>query len=74
MWTFISDVAKEFNVQVFATTHSADCVNSLAAVCQADTKVGNQVTIQRLEAGEGHTVPYDEAEIVALARNHIEAR
>jgi ABC-type branched-subunit amino acid transport system ATPase component len=66
MWTFIADAAKEFNVQVFATTHSADCVNSLAAVCRADTKVGGQATIQRIEA-EG-TVAYDEAEIVALAR------
>jgi AAA15 family ATPase/GTPase len=74
MWTFISDVAKEFNVQVFATTHSLDCVYSLAAVCHADTKVGSQVTIQRLELGEEHTVPYNEAEIIALAKNHIEPR
>jgi hypothetical protein len=68
MWTFIADAAKEFNVQVFATTHSADCVNSLAAVCHADTKVGSQVTIQRIEVEERLAVGYDEAEIVALAR------
>ncbi|MDR0379015.1 MAG: AAA family ATPase [Candidatus Accumulibacter sp.] len=68
MWTFIADAAKEFNVQVFATTHSADCVNSLAAVCRADTKIGSQVTIQRIEAEEACAVAYDEAEIVTLAR------
>jgi predicted ATPase len=74
MWTFIADAAKEFNVQVFATTHSLDCVYSLAAICRSDHGIENQVTIQRLELGEEHTVPYDEAEIVALAGNHIEAR
>ena len=74
MWTFVADVAQEFNVQVFATTHSSDCVNSLAAVCHADVKVGGQVTIQRLEAERDHTIAYNEAEIVALARNHIEVR
>lgn len=74
MWTFVADAAQEFNVQVFATTHSSDCINSLAAVCDADVKVGSQVTIQRLEAERDHTIAYNEAEIVALARNHIEVR
>jgi hypothetical protein len=74
MWAFIADVAKEFNVQVFATTHSADCVDSLATICRADTGTGSQVTIQRIETEEKRTIAYDEAEIVALARNHIEVR
>lgn len=74
MWAFVSEVAQAFNVQVFATTHSGDCVNSLAAVCHADVKVGGHVTIQRLEAERDHSVAYNEAEIVALARNHIEVR
>src|SRR5207244_1531771 len=25
MWRFVNDVSKEFNIQVFATTHSYDC-------------------------------------------------
>jgi energy-coupling factor transporter ATP-binding protein EcfA2 len=74
MWSFIADAAKEFNVQVFATTHSADCVNSLASLCHTDKKAGSEVTIQRIEAGEKQAVAYDEAEIVTIARNRIEAR
>jgi predicted ATPase len=33
MWKLISETAKALNVQVFATTHSFDCVHSLAAIC-----------------------------------------
>jgi AAA domain, putative AbiEii toxin, Type IV TA system/AAA ATPase domain len=74
MWKFVAEVAKEFNVQVFATTHSGDCLRSLAAVCHEDVRVGSEVTIQRLESTSARTIAYDEAEIVALARNKIEVR
>jgi ABC-type Na+ transport system ATPase subunit NatA len=74
MWQFVARVAKEFNVQVFATTHSEDCIQSLAAVCHADVRIGSDVTIQRLESGKPQTTAYNEAEIIALARQRIEIR
>jgi predicted ATPase len=74
MWKFVADCAREFNVQVFATTHSEDCIRSLAAVCREDVRYGSEVTIQRLESNNHQTVAYDEAEIIALAHDRIEIR
>ena len=74
MWKFVAEAAKEFNIQVFATTHSYDCVRSLAAVCRDDVRIRSDVTIQRLEPGCEKTISYNEAEIKALARDNIESR
>jgi len=74
MWKFLAEAAKEFNIQVFATTHSYDCVRSLAAVCRDDVRIGSDVTIQRLEVDKERAISYNEAEIIALARDNIESR
>jgi len=74
MWRLIFSAAKEFNVQVFATTHSFDCVNALAAICHADVEANSEVTIQRIEADKHFSVPYSEAEIRAVAERLIEVR
>lgn len=74
MWKFVAEAAKEFNIQIFATTHSYDCVRSLAAVCRDDVRIGSDVTIQRLEVDKERAISYNEAEIIALARDNIESR
>ncbi len=74
MWKFLADAAREFNIQIFATTHSYDCVRSLAAVCRDDVRIRSEVTIQRLEVDRERTISYNEAEIIALARDNIESR
>jgi ABC-type branched-subunit amino acid transport system ATPase component len=68
LWRFVAETAKEFGVQVFATTHSLDCVRSLAAVCSEDPEIGAEVTIQRIQNNERAT-SYNEKEIVALANS-----
>lgn len=72
MWKLISGSAKEFNIQVFATTHSYDCIHSLASICTPDSR--DEVTIQRLEVGKASTVPFSADEIVSAAKNYIEVR
>lgn len=74
MWTLVAQTAKDLNVQVFATTHSRDCVTSLAAICRSEVESGSEVTIQRIEPGREHAVPYSEAEIIVAAEHHIEVR
>jgi AAA15 family ATPase/GTPase len=73
MWKLIFDAAKEFNVQVFATTHSYDCVYSLAHIC-AKADEGNHVTVQRIETGKTKAIPYAEYEIKVAADREIEVR
>jgi hypothetical protein len=71
MWRMVTETAKALNVQVFATTHSRDCVDALASVC---TKDGTDISLQRIEAGTERSVSYNEGEIIAAANYEIETR
>lgn len=72
MWRLIINTARELNIQVFATTHSYDCVQSLSVVCDPEDDI--DVTIQRLESGRKRSIPYSEAEIRMAAKRRIEIR
>lgn len=75
MWTLVCKTAERLNVQVFATTHSRDCYEALAAISRADAKQeDNKVSIQRIERGKSRAVAFSEAEIVIAARRGIEVR
>ncbi len=74
MWKLVAETAKRLNVQVFATTHSRDAVDSLAAISRADANGDSSVTIQRLERDKGRAVAFTEQEIVVAAERGIEVR
>jgi AAA domain, putative AbiEii toxin, Type IV TA system len=74
MWRLVIATAKRLDVQVFATTHSFDCVSGLGAILDADPSMSDDVALHRLERGQGHTTPYDASEIAAAARYHMELR
>jgi hypothetical protein len=73
MWNLIYAAATELDVQVFATTHSYDCVYSLAQVCSRG-EAQPSVSVQRIEPGKSRSVPYDEEEISVAASRDIEVR
>ena len=72
MWRLIYSTAREFDIQVFATTHSYDCVRSLATICKAEGP--RHITIQRVEAGELDAVRYSERQIMIAGEQEIEVR
>ena len=72
MWWLVLQTAERLDVQVFATTHSSDCINSLAGVCRGGRP--EQVSMQRLEEGNGMAVSYSEDEIWSAAQHGIETR
>ena len=74
MWKFVNEAAEMLNVQVFATTHSRDCFESLAVICQETSEAPNRVSIQRIDRDRDRAVGYSEAEIVAAARRGLEVR
>jgi hypothetical protein len=73
MWKLIYNAAQELDVQIFATTHSYDCVYSLAQMCSG-REAKKSVTVQRIEVGKKRAVPYDEEEITVAASRDIEVR
>lgn len=71
MWRMISKQAAELSVQVFATTHSRDCYESLAAIAVSGA---DGVTIQRIERSRGKAVRIGSEALAAVAERGIEVR
>lgn len=76
LWQFIFKAARELSVQVFATTHSWDCVRGFAeAVDRGEIADG---LVIRLEKVEGHeetgAVIFDRDDLPIVARDSIEVR
>ncbi len=77
VWQAIAAAAKSFDTQVFATTHSYEC---LEAACQA--LGADDFRLYRLEAGKGKMseerticcVPYEPDEIQAAIHHNFEVR
>lgn len=74
MWRLIFGAAADLNVQVFATTHSSDCIRSLAELCYEETSVADNVTLQRIEKGNPKAIPYTAEEIEIASERRVEVR
>jgi predicted ATPase len=74
MWRFVVETARRLDVQVFATSHSGDCVRALAWLQSDDPDLASDVSVHRIERGIETAVPYSAAEIETAARHHVEVR
>ena len=71
VWRVVDNVAKQFNVQIFATTHSLECVQAAHEALGA-----GGFRLHRLETANGTTrcVTYDEEAIDGAVRHNLEVR
>jgi AAA15 family ATPase/GTPase len=74
MWHLVKTTSERLNVQVFATTHSRDCYESLASISREGISDGSTVTIQRVEKNSKTAISFSEQEIVAASERGIEVR
>jgi predicted ATPase len=74
MWALVVGAALDLDVQVFATSHSSDCIKSLAELCFQETTAADNVSLQRIESGKPKAVPYTAEEIEIAAERQIEVR
>ena len=73
-WRMVLQTAHENNVQVFATTHSWDCVSGFAqAAVQNENVEGVLVRLEKEENGL-RAVRYDEEDLETAADQNIEVR
>ena len=71
VWVAIDKAAKQFNTQIFATTHSFECVSAAhESLCEDDFR------LHRLEAGDdgNRCVTYDPETITAALDFNLEVR
>ena len=74
MWRLVIETAQRLDIQVFATTHSLDCVDALAQIRRKYPEIAAEVTVHRVEKNAPKTVVYEMDEIVIAAEGHIEVR
>jgi predicted ATPase len=74
MWRLIFETAKRLNVQVFATTHSYDCVRAFEKVALQHPEEGVVVRLYRDKNGDVKQTLYDEDDLAVVAEQNIEVR
>lgn len=78
LWQMIFETAKELDVQVFATTHSFDCIRAFQQAAEESGAEGRLISLRRSkredEDGKIVAVPYDEDTLKSVARSNIEVR
>ncbi len=74
LWHLIVEAAMQSNVQVFATTHSFDCLRGLAWLCENYPELGEEVSLQKIEPSLDKAVPFDAKNIIVAVKGGIEVR
>ena len=74
MWRLVVKAAERLNLQVLATTHSLDCVHSLAALYEQDRDTRDLISLHRIERGTEASIPYSADELLAAAKHQMELR
>jgi len=75
VWRAIFALARDLQVQVFATTHSWDCIQAFAAASNDSAEVDGMLhRLERKRDDSLRTVDLDEADLAVITRQHIEVR
>jgi hypothetical protein len=74
MWQFIVESSLRLDIQVFATSHSGDCLRALAWLETDLPKLGSEISVHRIDKETGSSERYTSSEIGLAFRHHIEVR
>ena len=74
VWRLLVEVADRCNVQIFATTHSHDCVRGLGTLVRSRPALAEKVSLQKVHADLNHAVPLRGEQIGTAVEQGIEVR
>jgi hypothetical protein len=74
MWELVVRTAKESKIQVFATTHSSDCVRGLGILCKRMPELRAEVSAHKIERDLEQNVPFTGADVLNAVEQDIEIR
>jgi len=74
MWKLVVQTAVKHDIQVFATTHSLDCINNLAWMIEENPDLENEVSIQKIHNDLDHSVALGAEQIKTSVRFDMEVR
>ena len=74
MWQFVVEVARKSNAQIFATTHSYDCIRGLGSLIQSRPDLKDEVSIQKVDNSLKEAVCLRGEQIKVAVEQDIEVR
>ncbi len=74
LWKFVIETAGNNGTQVFATTHSLDCLKGLAWVCANDPQLAELVSVQKIDTLLDESVPLSGDRLPFAMEQEIEVR
>ncbi len=74
MWRLVVETAERSNVQVFATTHSSDCIKGLGALIRSRPDLAKRVVVQRVHQSLAQAVCVPGEDISIAVEQDIEVR
>ena len=74
VWRLIVEVARNLDVQIFATTHSYDCIRGLGSLVTSHPDLAGDVSIQKVHPSLEHAVSFAGDQIAIAVEQQIELR
>jgi energy-coupling factor transporter ATP-binding protein EcfA2 len=74
MWKLVVSAAMRSSVQVYATTHSLDCIQGLRWLSRNHPELYDQVTVHKIEPGLGRSVPLSGHHLLIAIEQEMEIR
>ena len=74
MWKLVLETAVHNDIQVFATTHSWDCVDGLHVLCKRDPSLMANVAVHKIAGIIDHSVSFQGEDFVRAVEGGVELR
>jgi hypothetical protein len=74
MWELVIETAKENDIQVFATTHSSDCLRGMGVLCKSRPELQEKVAVHKIERGIEKDISFSGADLLDAVEQEIEIR
>ena len=74
MWKLVVSTAQRSNVQVFATTHSYDCIRGLADFVESSPSLASEISVQKIENTLAEAVNLDAEQVRIVVWQDLEVR
>ena len=74
VWRLLVEVAKKSKIQIFATTHSLDCIKGLGALMQSHPDLADDVSIQKMHVDLEQAVSFPGEQVRIAVEQDMEVR
>ncbi|MFO0874082.1 MAG: AAA family ATPase [Phycisphaerales bacterium] len=74
MWKLVIETSKRLGIQVFAATHSWDCIEGLGDYCRENPDMACEVAVHKIERSLTQSVTFSGDRIPSVVENKVEIR